>query len=55
MPEIKKLNELLRLMKGEGEKIPTLSLRIEKVEETRAGVVNIYLTLKDSKNFAKKL
>jgi len=55
MPEIKKLNELLSLMKGEGEKIPKLSLRIEKVEETRAGAVNIYLTLKDSKNFAQKL
>jgi len=55
MPEIERLNELLSLMKDVGEKIPTLSLRIEKIEETRAGAVNIYLTLKDSKNLAQNI
>jgi hypothetical protein len=29
--------------------IPPLGLRIERMDETRGGVVNIYLTLKDSK------
>jgi hypothetical protein len=29
--------------------IPPLGLRIEEMDETRDGVVNIYLTLNDSK------
>jgi hypothetical protein len=44
--EVEKLNESLNSIKGE--EVPQLSLRIERMEETRGGVVNIYLTSKDS-------
>lgn len=47
--EIEKLNETLNSIKDKREEIPPLGLRIERMEETRGGVVNIYLTLKDSK------
>jgi hypothetical protein len=44
--EVEKLGESLNSIKGE--EIPQLGLRIERMEETRGGVVNIYLTSKDS-------
>jgi hypothetical protein len=44
--EVEKLNESLSSIKGE--EIPQLDLRMERIEETRGGVVNIYLTSKDS-------
>jgi hypothetical protein len=44
--EAEKLNESLNSIKGE--EIPQLGLRMERMEETRGGVVNIYLTPKDS-------
>jgi hypothetical protein len=44
--EIEKLNESLNSIKGE--EIPQLGLRTERIEEMRGGVVNIYLTSKDS-------
>jgi hypothetical protein len=53
--EVEKLNETLNSIKDKREEIPPLSLIIERMDETRGGVVNIYLTLKDSENFAQKL
>jgi hypothetical protein len=44
--EVEKLNESLNSIKGE--EIPQIGLRTERMEETRGGVVNIYLTSKDS-------
>jgi hypothetical protein len=44
--EVEKLNESLNSIKGE--EIPQLGLKTERMEETRGGVVNIYLTSKDS-------
>jgi hypothetical protein len=44
--EVEKLNESLSSIKEE--EIPQLGLEIERTEETRGGVVNIYLTSKDS-------
>jgi hypothetical protein len=53
--ELEKLNETLNSIKDKRERIPPLSLIIERMDKTRGGVVNIYLTLKDSENFAQKL
>jgi len=44
--EAERLNEFLNSIKGE--EIPQLDLRMERIEETRGGFVNIYLTPKDS-------
>ena len=44
--EVEKLNETLNSIKGE--EIPQLGLRMERMEETKGGVVNIYLASKDS-------